>query len=146
VSPCEFSFRFSFRPTPPCCQRRSIALQIAGEMRRALINFTYERKQHLRLIMSPFRANGWGSLPSASFSFAPHCTASGSRGEGKAEGWGGESRWGRCNGPLVRGGILIIRCRPWVPASQPCGASRTRLGEWRVGYAVCQAEASPGGP
>jgi hypothetical protein len=51
VSPCEFYFSFSFRPTPPCCQRRSIALQNAGESRRALINFKYERKQQLRLIM-----------------------------------------------------------------------------------------------
>jgi hypothetical protein len=49
VSHCEFYFSFCFRPTPPCCQRRSIALQNAGEMRRALNNITYERKQHFRL-------------------------------------------------------------------------------------------------
>jgi hypothetical protein len=58
VSPCEFYFSFSFRPTPPCCQRRSIDRAAnAAEMRRGLINFTYERKQHLRLIMKTVRAH-----------------------------------------------------------------------------------------
>jgi hypothetical protein len=50
VSPCGFYSRFSFRPTPPCCQRRSIAQQMLARCVE-LISFTYERKKHPRLIM-----------------------------------------------------------------------------------------------